>query len=185
MNNVEIWKPVVGYEDLYEVSSFGRVRSLDRISSNGHFYKGQILKQYKDKFGYLSVGLSKNSCIKTYKVHRLVAFAFIYNDDPINKTQVNHITEDKTYNRFDGLEWCTPFYNTHFGTGIERKIKATKNHPNKSKQVIQYSLDGEFIRQWPSMLEIQRELCYDASLIGRCCSGKVKTAYGNKWRFVS
>lgn len=180
----EIWKPIIDYFGLYEVSNLGRVRSLDRRTKNGRFYRGHILKPYQNQFGYLLVRLSNNGIKKAYYVHRLVATAFIPNDDPLNKTQVNHITEDKTYNCVDGLEWCTPLYNTHFGSGIERKIKATKNHPNKSKTVKQLTLDGEFIKTFPSMLEVQRELGYDASYIGRCCAGKNKTAYGYKWAFI-
>lgn len=123
MNSEEIWKPVVGYEGLYEVSSLGRVRSLDRYDRMNHFWKGRILKLCTDGAGYLMVGLCSNSKVKTYKVHRLVAQAFIPNPD--NLPEVNHIDEDKRNNRVDNLEMCDGKYNSNYGTRKDR-IRVTK-----------------------------------------------------------
>lgn len=108
----EIWKPVVGYEGLYEVSNFGNVRSLDRKVMKGHYLiskKGQDLKLHIDKYGYQFVQLRKSidgkSKKENIKVHRLVAKAFISN--PLNKDFVNHINGLKTDNSSVNLEWCT------------------------------------------------------------------------------
>ena len=114
----EIWKPVVGYEGLYEVSSYGRVRSLDRYDSRNHFCKGKILKLQTAGRGYLSVELSSNGKTKKFLVHRLVAEAFITNPD--NLPEVNHINEDKTNNRVDNLEFCNHKYNVNYGTRTDR-----------------------------------------------------------------
>lgn len=110
----EIWRPVVGYEGLYEVSSYGRVRSLDRYDSRNRFCKGRILKLNDDGRGYLSVQLCSNNKIKKFLVHRVVAQAFISNPD--NLPEVNHLDEDKTNNRVDNLEFCNHKYNINFGT---------------------------------------------------------------------
>lgn len=116
----EIWRPIVGYEGLYEVSSYGRVRSLDRYDSRNHFKKGRILKNRDNCNGYLLCGLSKNGIVKNKYIHRLVAEAFIPNSD--NLPEVNHIDEDKINNRVDNLEFCNHKYNCNYGTKIKREI---------------------------------------------------------------
>ena len=115
---IEEWRPIVGYEGLYEVSSYGRVRSLDRYDSNNHFLKGRILKLCADKDGYLNVGLCLGNKVKKYKVHRLVAEAFLLNPD--NLPQVNHRDEDKTNNRAENLEMCNAKYNSNYGSRKDR-----------------------------------------------------------------
>ena len=114
----EIWRPVVGYEGLYEVSSLGRVRSLDRYVkySNGriNLHKGRILSPGKDTNGYLFVILTCNGKHKLIRVHRLVAQTFISNPDDL--IEVNHKDEDKTNNSVDNLEWCDRKYNLNYGT---------------------------------------------------------------------
>lgn len=167
----EYWKPVVGYEGLYEVSNFGRVKSLK-------FGKERILKQ-KIRGGYYSVGLSKNGIVKTYQVHRLVAEAFIDNTD--NLPQVNHKDENKLNNSVDNLEWCDAQYNCNYGTRTERLSKSQING-KRSKIVIQYNLDGTFVREWPSTMECERN-GYKNTGISKCCNGKRKTAKGFIWAY--
>lgn len=126
----EIWRPIVGYEGLYEVSSYGRVRSLDRYVkySNGpiHLHKGMILNPEKDKDGYLQVILYNNGKIHQIKIHRLVAQAFIPN--PQDLPQVNHKDEVKTNNSVDNLEWCNAKYNANYGSrNIRRRETLIKN----------------------------------------------------------
>ena len=99
----EIWKDILGFEGRYQVSSFGRVRSLEYHNAKGVKRIG-ILKPAKDAKGYLRCALSKNNKLITYKVHRLVAAAFISN--PNNFLQVNHKNGTKTDNRVENLEWC-------------------------------------------------------------------------------
>ena len=122
----EIWKPVIGYEGLYEVSNLGRVRSVDRLVnySNGqiHLHKGRILSPgVTDKLGYLQVALCNNGKIKHKMVYRLVAEAFIPNPD--NLPQVNHKDENAFNNCVDNLEWCTIEYNINYGTRTQKAIE--------------------------------------------------------------
>lgn len=105
----EIWKPVVGYEGLYEVSNLGRVRSIRR---------NKILNLKKERDGYIRISLCSNGVEKMYQVHRLVAKAFIPNPD--NLPQINHKDEVKSNNVVDNLEWCTVAYNNSYGTRLQR-----------------------------------------------------------------
>lgn len=114
MNEFEIWKPVVGFEEQYEVSNFGKVRSVDRIQrrSNGYVecdfrISGKVLKPYITGRGYPTVALGG----KNVKVHRIVAEAFLKRDN-YGKDEVNHIDGNKNNNRADNLEWVTGSENT-------------------------------------------------------------------------
>ena len=118
---IEEWRPIEGYEGLYEVSNTGQVRSLDRYVKNNYSYrlqKGKVLSPEKNKDGYLLVSLCCNGKQNLRTVHRLVAQAFIPN--PNNLPQVNHKDENKSNNRVDNLEWCDQAYNNLYGTRQER-----------------------------------------------------------------
>lgn len=155
---IESWNDVPGYEGLYEVSDLGRVKNIKT---------GRILRPAKDKYGYLYVGLYKNGIPKKGKIHRLVAFAFIPN--PTNLPQINHRDEDKTNNAVNNLEWCDAKYNNNY---------------SQAKPVLQYDLNGNFIREWPSLAKVYEELGIHKSDISDCCKGrKVKTAGGFVWKF--
>lgn len=106
----EIWKDIKGYEGHYQVSNFGRVKSVERYKDNHgtkQLVKEHILKQSENqKGGYLKVDLWKDGKSKTLYTHRLVAQAFIEN--PLNKTTVNHINGNHKDNHVSNLEWATP-----------------------------------------------------------------------------
>lgn len=127
---IEEWRTIKGYEGLYEVSSYGRVRSLDRYVKTCYeayrLQKGKILSPAKDRYGYLKVVLNFNRKCKTINVHRLVSDAFIPNPD--NLPMVNHKDEDKSNNRVDNLEWCDSKYNNNYGSkNIRRRETSIKN----------------------------------------------------------
>ena len=116
---MEIWKPINGYEGIYEVSNTGRIKSLEREYSNSGSYSGKIkrkesiIKQNINRLGYHVVTLSKNGVRKFHIVHRLVAFAFLEN--PNSFKEVNHKDLNKSNNNVDNLEWCDRTYNiNHF-----------------------------------------------------------------------
>lgn len=102
---MEIWKDINGYEGLYQVSSLGRVRSLDRLDRAGVFRKGKIIKSFTIPSGYNYVSLHKDGKKKNKSIHRLVALAFL--ERTSDNLDVNHKNGDKDDNRASNLEWCT------------------------------------------------------------------------------
>lgn len=184
----EIWVDVKDYVGLYQVSNLGRVKSLDRyVNGNGmmQLKKGKLLKLQVSKSGYLYVCLCNNGKEKLCRVNRLVAEAFLPNPD--NLPQVNHKDEDKTNNSVDNLEWCDNKYNINYGTCIERRSKKMSdillNRKDLSKSVLQYTIDGEFIAEYKSTMDVKRKLGFDSGNISKCCNGKQKTYKGFIWKY--
>ena len=164
----ELWKDIEGYENLYQISTLGRVKSIYR-------YK-KILKPNITYNGYERVNLANKKQYKKHFVHILVWTTFV---GPIPEgMQVNHINENKKDNRLENLNLMTPKENTNWGTGVKRRCD--KN----AKPVVQLSLDGDFIKKWRSAEDIMKETGYLKSCICLCCKGKQKTAYGFKWSYA-
>lgn len=167
---VEIWTYIEGYEGLYQISNYGRVLSLNYRRTG----KENILCNKCDKNGYQYIILSKNGITSTYKIHRLVGNAFLPKSD---LPEINHIDEDKSNNRVENLEWCSRQYNCIYGNGLKKRMKAV------SKSVLQYNLDGNFVKEWNSTRDIRRYLGFCNSDISKCCKGKLKTCKGYIWRY--
>ena len=159
----EEWKEIKDYEN-YEISNLGRVRR-----------NGKILKPRKNAGGYFQVNLYKNGIVKQSYIHRLVAYAFLPN--PQNLPQINHKDENKSNNTVDNLEWCDCKYNNNYGT---RKERAAENH---CRPVLQFDREGNFIREWPSMIKVEEELGIYNQNISWCCLGKLKSAGGYLWQY--
>ena len=175
MEYIEEWKDIKDYEGKFQVSSYGNIRNIN-------YYGTGIIKivnQRPNENGYMVVSLSKNKKTKPCKVHRLVAETFLPN--PENLPEVNHKDENKTNNRVENLEWKTHRGNCNHGTRNERIFEKTTNG-KCSKKVLQFSKSGEFIREWPSVMECSRN-GYDFRNVSACCLGKRKTAYGFKWEY--
>jgi len=175
----EIWKDIPGYEGYYQVSNLGRIRSLDRLihQRNGtdRYFYGKIMTPVDAGKGYRNIPLCKDGKHSTPRVCRIVATAFCPN--PHGYTQVNHKDEDKTNDRAENLEWCTPRYNTNYGTGIQRRAQAI------SRPVNQYTLDGQFVKRWDKITDAQIALGSRLH-ISACCRGRLTQTGGYKWRYA-
>lgn len=168
----ESWKDIKEFEGIYKISNLGRVKSLRTYNSfkKTYYYREKILKGKIDTNGYVMVCLCKDKQ-KYVRVHRLVAEAFIPN--PYNYPIINHKDENKQNNCVDNLEWCSYLYNNTYGT---------KN--NKiSKSVMQYDLDGNFIKEYKSIMEASRQLKINHSGIVQALKRKSKKAYGYIWEY--
>lgn len=155
-------KDIPGYEGLYAVTSCGKVWS---------YRNKKFLKPRANRHGYLIVTLC-NDKHKTYTIHRLVAQTYIPN--PENLPQINHKDENKTNNCLQNLEWCDVKYNSNYGT---RNKKISNSH---KIPILQYTLDGEFVREWPCAIDIGRVA--QTNIIS-CLKGRTKTAYGFIWKY--
>jgi len=188
LNCVEIWKDIVGYEGMYQVSNLGRVKSLNYNRS----YKEKILKNTISNTGYFIICLIKFKLLKNFLVHRLVAKAFINNKE--NKPQVNHIDGCKTNNNILNLEWSTAKENTQhaFKTGLNKIPKGKQHHlynkkgkqHHTSKTIYQYTKDLQFIKKWDSTMDVKRELNINDGNISSCALGKLKSAGGFRWSYT-
>lgn len=166
----EIWKPVKGFEGIYEVSSLGRVRSLPRDKFQQgciHHYKGRVLKPFRDTVGYLYVDLSQ----KAFPVHRLVANAYIPN--PNKYSEINHKDENKKNNRVDNLEWCDRKYNVNYGSRLAKLSMVVEMLNEK----------GEVLKTFPSAMEAARVLGVRQGNVSNSCKHPTWKCGGYYWRY--
>jgi hypothetical protein len=175
----EEWRDIKGYENRYQISNHGRVKSL---RNNKGKYRELILNPSIWKDGYLVVTLNK----KHKPVHRMVMETFKPNKDDFksmsyenrrlvdrSKLQINHRDENVTNNNIDNLEWCTSTYKNCYGSRLN----------TISKKVLQYDSDLNLINEYPSTREAARQNNIDPRRIGDCCLGR-KQSYNNYyWKY--
>ena len=145
----------------YEVSNYGEIRNIKTK---------HVLSQYDAGKGYKKVALMDNGKQNSVFIHRLVARAFVENDDPEHKTQVNHINEDKADNRAENLEWVTPSENINHGTGNDRRAQTL------SKPVVMVYKGLSVL--FDSATDAERRTGIPAKSIQKCCAGKLNTTHG-------
>lgn len=199
----EIWNDIIGYEGLYKVSNLGFIKSLSRSVTGRDFkvkkYNNErILKPSPYSNGYLGITLCKNGISKQFILHRIIAIHFIPN--PKNFSEINHKDENKTNNCINNLEWCSHKYNANYGTKIKRTIESFKKNGSvsgknnsmfgrkgadnpKSKPVIQLTLLGKKISEYPSIRIASKKKNVNPASICAVCKGKLMTCGGFKWKY--
>ena len=185
---MEIWKAIPNYEGLYEVSTMGRVRSLNRATPHPRNKtmllprKGKILKSGLDKYGYPVVTLCKDKITKTCKVHRLVAITYIPNPDDL--PQIDHINAKKYDNRPENLRWCTTQQNTAWRDLVHRPkvlCKETRMQFDSS-----YDAAAWVIRRGSK--NRKGILTTNYKTVARCirdaCNNRIGSAYKFHWAYL-
>lgn len=167
---MEVWKDVAGYEGLYQVSNFGRVKSLNFDGSG----EERIMRPY-NVHGYLRVRIFKNCTKQSIGVHRLVALAFIPN--PNNFAIVNHIDGNKLNNNAKNLEWCTNSMNLIHAYRV-LGCKASGGRPRKKVRCLENGSVYDSVKQASVLTGVNR-----TSIIS-CCNGRYSQAGGLHWEYV-
>lgn len=210
----EVWKDIIiekngmvyDYTGLYQVSSYGRVRTLGKGKTQK---QEKILKTQTNKNGYVSISLYKDGKRQAFYIHRLVATMFIPN--PNNLSEVNHKSEAKTENHIENLEWCDKKYNMSYGTRTERLSNSLKgklageNNPRygvprteEEKRKQSKSMKGKYIGS--KSPKARKVVCVETGQvfgcikdakqwlgkgnIGACLKGRTETAGGYHWQYV-
>lgn len=177
----EIWKDVVGYEGLYQVSDFGRVKRLKGQYSNNQYKEDRIMSPSTSSNGYLNIRFCVDGCACSISVHRLVALHFIPN--PENKPQVNHIDLNKANNDAQNLEWCTAKENT-FHAYINGRRKPNKRGSDDYRSICVVMMDDNdnVINEFGSIMDAQRYTGVRNGNISKVINGRARTAGGYKWK---
>lgn len=203
----EIWKDIPCYEGLYQVSNYGRIKSLKRSVPTKRGYMLEIppsiLRAIKD-YGYCKYTFIKDGKPKKTSAHRMELLAFVPN--PENKPQIDHIDGNKENNCIYNLRWCTASENMRNEITVQKLSKASKGrilsketrrkiseqkvgknmcgeNPN-AKAVLQFDMEGNFVKQWSCAAEAARELGFNFKNISACCNGTKRTHRGYVWRFA-
>lgn len=176
----EVWKNIIGYENLYQISNKGFVASLDRIVNGNQQnpyrnLKGKVLRSGVDGMGYKRINLLKNGKQKSFTIHRLLAIYFINNSN--NLAEVNHIDGNKLNNSLNNLEWCSHKANMKHA----RDNGLIVNY--KTSKVLQYDKNENLINRYGSIINASKETKINKSTISRNCRNIRPTAGGFVWKY--
>lgn len=169
-----LWKPIRGYEELYLISDEGEVYALPREIFNGrgkYFREGRTIKPYlrgRDGMKYYAICLCRDGIEERLSIHRLVAEAFVDNDDPLNHSVINHKDRNTLNNRADNLEWCDQQYNTEYG---------------HNKRVGQFK-DGVKVAEYKSISYASELTGIGRTSINNALAGWSETAGGYNWKYI-
>ena len=182
----EVWKPVVGYEDSYEVSNLGNVRTIDRLDSRGWRRKGHNCSLVKRPDNRITVSFCRGNKSRARLVHRVVAEAFIPN--PNNLPFINHKDFNPSNNRVENLEWCTVSYNAKYSyDNNNRRDKMNWKHGKdnaNSKAVCAIDKNGNVVFCFDCIMDAERKTGILNSNIVACLKGRHKTAGGYIWIYA-
>ena len=183
----EIWRPVVGYEGLYEVSNLSRVKSLSRIRvvhrkkiTFTQSHPERVLVPLLSSNGRYHFSLYKDGKQNSVSRASIVARAWVegYKDG----YEVNHIDENEQNDSIENLEWCSHLYNMRYGTRTKRAI--SKMIETKGRKVIAKTKAGEIVDVFHTIADACRKYGCSSSNISRCCSGKIKSLVGLRWEYA-
>ena len=182
----EEWKDIPGFEHLYQVSNYGRVKSLEKLENKNQFAHERIMKTKPNKLGYMTIHFKYKDREYRKLVHILVAELFIPNHD--NKPQVLHkkAVLDGGTNCVDNLYWGTQQDNMN-DRRRENKFIVTPSTRQKIRKsqlipINQYDMDGNYLKTWEGAIVVKETLGIDDSVIRKCCKGFKKSAGGYQWR---
>lgn len=181
---MEIWKDIYGYENFYQVSNYGRVKSLKRVDSRKHMYEEKILSNKTEKNGYQRLHLSKDGIGTYLSVHRAVAEAFVHKQDGCNI--VNHLDNNRANNNAENLEWTTHKGNMQHATKQGRmryNPENLKKAINSRKRAVVGTMEDKTIR-FESASEAERH-GFNRRHIANCCNKKYgyNTHKKYSWRY--
>lgn len=184
----EFWMDINGYAGTYQISTYGRVRSLERVDSRGQKRKEKVIKPYKGgNKGYQAVCLSMNGAVKSVRIHRLVAEHFIEREP--GKDYVNHKNGDKSDNRAENLEWVTIAENNlHSFRQLNRNASGGGKGKygaecHSSKPIVATSISCGIVRKFVSAREASKHFGVSVSTVSRTCNGKGTNVRGYSMRY--